>query len=408
MESLLLIHNRYRYPGGEDACVEEEERLLRAHGHHVDRVAADNRTALNRGAWSTLRALWQSGDNPQSAAQVRHAIQECKPDWIHLHNLWFTLGLSALRACRDAPAPVVMTLHNLRLLCPGGSLLQPDGSVCPSPSCGGGLRCIWHRCYHRSALATWAAARMGRRGWRERLWQEAVDLYAVPSAFVRETILRHGLAPEQVRVLPHTCADPLAADMALPPQSDVPLLVYAGRLSVEKGIRVLLAAWRMVVEALPGARLRVLGDGPLSGVLQRECAGAGVEFAGRCTREGVGVHLHESWALVQPSLCLETFGLTLLEAMARGRPVIASRIGALPELALEGETGLLVPPGDADALAGAILAVLRDADLRRRLGGNGRELFESAYNGRCGYENLCAAFAAAKERSLLRCKRMEA
>lgn len=401
MESILLIHNRYRYPGGEEACVEEEKRLLRARGHHVDCLEADNRSALAGGTWSALRTLLQSGNNPQSAARVRHAIQDAQPDWIHLHNLWFTLGLSALRACREAPAPVMMTLHNFRLLCPGGTLLRPEGSVCPTPSCGGGLRCLWHRCYHHSLLATWAAGRMALRGWRERLWQDAVDLYAVPSAFVREMFLRHGWEPDQVRVVPHTCADPLAGRGGAGtrhPQSPTPLLVYAGRLSGEKGIRVLLAAWRKVAEAVPEARLRILGDGPLREELEDATGGMGIEFAGRCPRETVIDHLDEAWGLVQPSICLETFGLTLLEALALGRPVVASRIGALPELVLEGETGLLVPPGDVEALTRALLTLLRDAKLRRRMGEAGRVRFESTHNEQRGYENLRAAFATARER----------
>lgn len=402
MESLLLIHNRYRYPGGEDACVEEEARLFSARGHLVARFEADNRTAVEQGTWSTLRALLRSDDNPQSATQVQRALQDVRPDWIHLHNLWFTLGLSALRACRDAPAPVVMTLHNLRLLCPGGSLLRPGGTICHSPSCGGSLRCLWHRCYHRSVFATWAAARMTRRGWTERLWQEAVDLFAVPSAFVRDLVLRQGLLPEQVRVVPHTCADPLATDSMRPPQSTVPLVVYAGRLSEEKGIRVLLAAWRIVRAALPAACLRILGDGPLEAGLRKEFEGMGVAFAGRCSREEVGTHFRESWALVQPSLCLETFGLTVLEAFAMGRPVIASAIGALPELVQDGKTGLLVPPGNAEDLARAILTLLRDTPLRTRLGKAGRALYEQGHSEEQGYRNLCGAFAVAKERRALR------
>lgn len=404
MESLLLLHNRYRHPGGEDVCVEEETRLLTARGHAVALVEADNRTALQQGSWATLRALLQSCNNPQSAQLVHRALQETRPDWIHIHNLWFTLGLSALRACRDAPAPVMMTLHNLRFLCPGGSLLRPDGTVCSTPSCAGGIRCLSRRCYHQSAFATWAATRMTRKGWKERLWQDAVDLYAVPSAFVRTMILGQGLGlqPEQVRILPHTCADPLASGRKRSPQSPVPLLVYAGRLSGEKGVRVLLEAWRMVHDSLPEARLLLLGDGPLQGTLREAFQGLGVEFAGRCPREGVGEHLHEAWALVQPSLCLETFGLTLLEALARGRPVVASSIGALPELAREGETGLLVPPGDAGALARAILTLLRDGELRNRMGECGRALYEREFNEEQGYRNLCDAFALAKERSARR------
>lgn len=163
--------------------------------------------------------------------------------------------------------------------------------------------------------------------------------------------------------------------------ADAPLAGVVGRLTEQKGHAYLLDAFSTVVQELPSARLLVIGDGELRPALERQATRLGlrdsVTFTGR--REDVPQIMLALDVLVMPSLW-EGFGLVLLEAMSAGKPIVASRVGAIPEIVLDGETGLLVPPGDPHSLAQALLEVLRDPEQGRRMGRKGRVRLEREFS----------------------------
>jgi glycosyltransferase involved in cell wall biosynthesis len=162
--------------------------------------------------------------------------------------------------------------------------------------------------------------------------------------------------------------------------ADAPLVGVVARLDSQKGHIYLLRAWVQVTAALPEARLLVVGDGPLRGELQQQTYDLGLEgsviFAGR--REDVPRIMAALDVVTLPSLW-EGFGLVLLEAMAVARPIVASRVSAIPEIVVEGETGLLVPPRDVDALAAALIALLRDQQRATEMGRRGRVRLEQEF-----------------------------
>lgn len=199
-------------------------------------------------------------------------------------------------------------------------------------------------------------------------WCRKVGRFIVLSEFARGKFVRAGLPEARLRIKPNFVVDPgVSGDAA---RSG---FVFAGRLSPEKGCDILLTAWR----DLP-VPLTIIGDGPELNRL-RAAAPPNVTFLGRRSPTDVREVMGSAVAVIVPSLWYEAFGLVAVEAMALGTPVIASHLGALPEIVTE-QTGLLVPPADPASLRAAVIALATDPDKARRLGAEARRRYEATYS----------------------------
>lgn len=394
---VLLLHNRYKWHGGEDAVVEAEAMLLRARGHHLVEHIADNRDILKAGRIATLLGLWRGAWSQTSSRQVRAFAAEARPDVVHVHNFWYVLSPSVLSACHDAGFPVVVTLHNFRLVCPGGILQDRKGRPCQDCVEEGGLKGVLRRCYHDSFLASAAVARMQAVNRRRGTWQRDVDLFIVPSEFCREIFVRGGFPAEKIAVKPNFVEDPLNGAIGPAPESaGVPRVLFVGRLSREKGLRTLLAAWKLV-EGQVDAELRLVGDGPLRDELQQLSGSSAVSFAGRVEGQDLVREIERAHLSVLPSECYETFGRVVVESYVLGRPVVVSNIGGPAELVRDGETGLLFEAGGTADLAAKLTALLTDAELRRGMGRAARQQFLAKYTPEKNYEQLMGCYRQAVE-----------
>ena len=221
----------------------------------------------------------------------------------------------------------------------------------------------------------------------------SVDRIAAVSRFMAEEIVRRfPAAASRTRCIVHGLP-PLGREPA-PLPAPPPIVLGLGRLIEEKGFDVLLRAWPQVIAALPEARLLIAGDGPARPALERLAAELGVaarvEFVGALPGEEVPRLLDRVSLVAVPSRWLEPFGLVAFEAMAHGRPVVASRVGGLPEIVVDDETGRLVAPGSTDTIAAAVVAIGRDPGRARRMGERGRRRAAAFDWDRCvsAYENL--------------------
>jgi glycosyltransferase involved in cell wall biosynthesis len=343
---ILFVHNRYRTTGGEERVVDDlrwlvEERL-------GEPTALLERDSATLGRARAAVGLLRGGLEPED---VGAAVRRTGARIVHAHNLHPAFGWRALAAARAAGARVVLHLHNYRLVCAVGTCFT-DGEDCTR--CHGrdtrpGVR---RNCRGTGPEAAVYGAALAL--WQRRL-AEQVDRFVVPSAFALQRLGELGapVDPARTSVVGH-----VVRAIADEPRSDPdgPALV-ASRLAVEKGVDVAIDACRRA-----GRPLVVAGDGPLRARLEARAAGADVRFLGRVSDERLAeLRAGASVALV-PSRSAETFGLAAAEAMAAGLPVLASRIGALPELI--GDERQLVAPGDASALAAALGAVPADAAAR--------------------------------------------
>ena len=377
--TILCVHNTYRQPGGEDRCFETETALLERGGHSVVRYLDDN-TRITSGVVTGLRATW----NGNSYRQLQAVARSRNPDLAHFHNIFPLISPAAYYAVRRQRVPIVQTLHNFRLLCPGAMLLR-DGKVCEE--CierRSWLPALAHRCYRGSRSATAAVATMLEVHRAAGTWQRLVDVYIAPAEFVKRKFIEAGFPSERIMVKPGTVApDPGKGE------GRGGYALFVGRLSGEKGVQTLTDAWR----ELPEVPLLVAGQGPLEGMTWP----ASVTLLGNQPREHVNALMKDARVLIVPSVWYETGPLTILEAFACGLPVIVSDLGCMSERVQHRRTGLLFRPGDAKDLARQVRwAFDHPAELAPMRAAVRRE-FEEKYSAEQNYRTLMAIYDTAIE-----------
>jgi glycosyltransferase involved in cell wall biosynthesis len=379
---ILQVHNKYRQRGGEDGVVASEAELLRRHGHQVLEHFTSNPNGMSAAA-SLAFAPW----NPASARLMRAAVHESAPDVAHVHNTWFTLSPSVFGALHRSKIPVVMTLHNYRLVC-ANALVFRDGKPCQDCVGHSPMPGVRHRCYRNSAVQSAAAAATISFNRARGTWVNAVDLFIAPSRILRDTLVAGGLPAERFVVRPHAVSD--AGQRTCAPSSS-PTVLYVGRVSEEKGIDVLLEAW---ARAKPrDLELLVVGDGPQREELERRSV-EGVRFTDWLSKDEVRSLMLGARAFVFPSVSFESFGLTIVEAMSAGLPVIASAHGSPGEIVGEIGAEWLAAPGRADEWAERV-ANLDDAAALDVAGKRAREIYESQYDQERGIGSLLDAYQTA-------------
>ena len=378
---ILLAHNVYTEPGGEDAVVANERDLLAGHGHAVEALSVSN--ADLQGHWEQLLALWRAPYSTDGRRRMADAIATFRPDVVHVHNFFFRLTPAIYDACAEAGVPVVQTLHNFRLFCAGATLFRA-GRVCEDCLGRSPWHGAWHGCWRGSRLGSLAVARMIDVHRRRNTWTTKVDRFIALTSFARDKFIAAGLPAERIVVKPNFVADPGLPDLGADDSRAGALFV--GRLSPEKGVATLLAAWANI--EVP---LFVVGDGPLRSTLEA-AAGAMIAYRGRLAAELVNEAMRGARFLVMPSEWYETFGMVIAEAFANGLPVIASRLGAMAEIVEDGVTGLLFTPGDATELADKVRWAAAQPKEMRAMGRRARQVYEQRYTADANYARLAAIY----------------
>lgn len=362
--------------GGAEILIQNLRGLLRARGHDARLLASRarpegapwNADYACAGTLTAMRTPLQAL-NPSARRAMRHAIREFRPDVVHVALFLTQLSPSILDPLRDVPA-----LHHVqwfRAICPLGTKRLPDGTQCEVPW---GIACLRNRCLRAH---DWLPL-MLQRSLLER-GRDVFDAFVAPSNRLKVLVERAGISP--VEVVPNAVPEP--ARVAVENEIEPYAIGFAGRFVAEKGVRVLVDAFETVATLQPRARLVLVGDGPERPAIERRIEasqlGGRVEITGWLPREQVDRRLATVAVQVVPSLWEEPFGLVAAEAMMRGTPVVASDIGGLGEVVEQGYTGMLVPPGDPEALATALLTLLENRDVARRLARAGEIVARERY-----------------------------
>ena len=386
---ILIAHNTYEYPGGEDVVAEQEAALLRSHGHTVVEYRRSNRELRADGLWNKFAA-------PQRVTWARDTVRELgvlmrqeKPQIAHFHNTFAMISPAAYGACKRAGIPVVQTLHNYRLLCPRSDFFRA-GRACeaclhtrtPWPG-------IVHGCYRQSRAQTAVVALMLTAHRWLQTWQTQVDLYVTPTEFVRQKYIAGGFPAQKIVVKPHFVSSP-----SEPPQKHKKYALFVGRLSQEKNVLGLLSAW----EAACAVPLKVIGSGPEESAVrelihQRNLTN--VELVGPRSHEQVLTLMQNAQFLVSPTHLYETFGLVAIEAFACGVPVIASRRGAIAEIVADGHIGVLFDPDVEGDLAAKVRWATTHPEAMADMGKNARSVYEEKYTPEVNYKLLLSIYERA-------------
>jgi glycosyltransferase involved in cell wall biosynthesis len=383
---IVIAHNSYQQPGGEDTVVSAEKALLVRAGNEVNQYFRHNNEIKSGGTCSNItlgfRTVWSSG----SRNELYRLLKKWKPDIVHFHNTFPLISPAAYYACQEMGVPVVQTLHNYRLFCPAGAFFR-DGRVCEDCLAKNRWQAVRHACFRQSRSATSAVVAMLSFHHWYGTWTKLVDCYIALSEFSRAKFIQAGLPAEKLVVKPNfVLPDP---GIGVEQRDSA---VFVGRLSEEKGLRTLVRAWGRMNPKYP---LHVIGDGPLRDDLQSEITRSGsssVHLNGRLPRDESLKALQGARVLVLPSNCYENFPMTIAEAYACGTPVLASRLGAMQEIVHDGRTGLHFTAGDADDLARKVEWAWAHPDEMREMGINARAEFEAKYTAEKNYEMLIAIY----------------
>ncbi len=375
---VLLVGNHWTQgPGGAETMLVLTAQVLAASGHEVipfaiaeaDSLPTPVRDLLPRAAGDGSRTrfgeAWAGVWSPRAYRALSEVIDRVRPDVAHVHHIFERLTTSVLDALRRRRVPTVMTLHDYKPGCPNYRFFV-HGEPCTRCLAGRYLEVARHGCLEGSRWRSVAAAVDAYAGQARGLYRR-VDRFVAPSAFLRDRMVEAGLPAARMRVLPNPVA---AAPAPRPAPDQPPYLVYAGRLVGEKGIDVLLAA----AATLPaGVRLRLVGSGRRAEQVRARVAAQrlSVDLLGPLPPDQVTAQLRGATAAVLPALWEENCPMAVLEAAAQGVPVVASRIGGIPELVEDGVTGVLVPPGSAPQLSAALARLVAAPGEGARMGAAG-------------------------------------
>lgn len=389
---ILVCNKFYRPVGGPETIVLDTIRELEALGHtaipfamaHPDNHESkysdyfvpnvDYGTRRSKGVRRLVKEAADIMYSTDARRQIEKLIADVKPDIAHVHNIYHQLSPSILGPIRKAGIPLIQTLHDYKLLC-ANMLLLRHGEVCER--CGG--RRFYHAVLNKCVKDSYGSSAIcfveeTLHRWL-RVYERSVDLFISPSEFLKRKLVEHGRLPESRIVVLRNYADTGAIT---PNYSPGEYGLFVGHLSRHKGVMTLLQACKEI----PDFEMRFAGRGPLiqeaEQFVERESL-TNVKFVGFQTGPDLSRLFQNARFVVLPSECNENCPMAVLEGFAAGKPVIASRIGGIPELIDDGVDGLLFEPGDADELASHMRTLIENPALSEEMGRNGRNKVDERF-----------------------------
>ena len=380
---VLLIHNQYKQSGGEDAVFKSETDLLVNYGHQVDNLVYDNSVieTLSDKIISGLKVIY----NSDTAHDLSLKIRDFKPDVIHVHNFLPLVSPSIFFVAKKWKIPVVLTLHNYRLICPSATLFcngeiyeKSINSVFP-------IDAIWKGVYRNSRIQTAAVAVMTAVHNILGTWRNHVSCYISLTQFAKEKILNSTLnIPEDKFIVKPN----FAVDWGHGIEKRENYFLFIGRLTEEKGIRTVLNAAKS-----HKFKLMIIGDGPLKKLVEDAAIETPtISYLGYQSKWNVVSYLKKCKALIFPSIWYEGFPLTIVEAFSTGAPVIASDLGSMSEIIQHEVNGLHFKPGDERDLISKVIQITESDELAKRLSDHARMSYTRLYTPEQNYAQLVGVY----------------
>lgn len=385
---IVICHNYFRERGGEDQVFEDEFELLTSHGHDV--VAFTRHNDDVKGLSGTMKAAVGTPWNHFAASEIEKLATRTRADVVHFHNWLPQISPAGFFAARRAGAAVVQTLHNYRWTCPKAILFR-DGKVCedclgktvPWPA-------IRHSCYRDSAAGSaFVTAALGLHNAMSTT-KKAIDGFIAPGPFIKEKLASIGIPDDRIFIKPHF----LTGDPG-PGSGRGNYMMYLGRLSPEKKIDTLLAAWEQLDSTIP---LKISGTGPLRPMVEAAAAkDPSIEYLGFAPDEALDSLIGDARALVFTSGTFEAQPMVILQSYAKGTPVIAGRLGSMTKLVEDGITGWHFAPGEPDDLARVAAAVFDPSNDLAGVRKSTRDKFLNEFTSEPNYKRMIEIYEATIE-----------
>lgn len=402
----ILAANKYYFvKGGAERYFFELKRIFEVRGHAVLPFAMQHRqnepcdTAdyfvsfesfdEGDGLAARARAAARILYSREAKRKIEQLVDATGPDVAHLHNIAHQLSPSILYGLKSRGVPVVQTLHDFKLVCPNYQMLV-RGENCERCRTWRYYNAVVNRCMRDSVLSSGLVALEAYVHKLAGSYARNVDVFVSPSRQLRDRMIDHGVDGKRIVHLPYS----IALDEYVPRYESDGYGVYVGRLSAGKGLETLLEA----MGKAGAVRLKIVGTGPIAESLKRTVAErelTNVEFVGYRKGEELRSIVGGALFVAVPSECFENSPLTVYEAFAQGKPVVGSRIGGIPELVSEGESGLIFEPGDSDAFAEQMLVLWNDRNLAIGMGKAARERVETHFGPAVHYEKMMEIYERA-------------
>lgn len=386
---ILIAHNRYQQRGGEDVVVENEAALLVKMGHDVERFIVDNDeiTGLRR----KVQTAFEVFDNPPITSAFDKKLAGFEPQIVHFHNFFPRLSPAALQKSLSRRIPTLHTLHNYRLLCAGATFFR-DGKVCDKCiNTRWGLPAVRYRCYRKSPVGSFLVAQVSANYRRIfNAYPRLLTLVAL-NEFARGEFIRGGFDPARIVVKGNA-----APDAGLDENTRKGLIVFAGRLTYEKGFDLIPK-----IASKIDAEFEIIGTGPDKDKFAGRVP-ENVKFRGWLDHPAALACIKQAAVLAVPSRSYEGFPMVIAEAFSAGTPVLASRIGPLAELVEEGRSGLTFKVDDEAAWVEGIQQVLNNSALSHKLHKGARAAYEDKFSEQANGAKLISLYESAIARAGLK------
>lgn len=349
-QRILMVHNYYQIPGGEDTVVANEKRMLEEHGHVVILYSRHNSEIKQMSKLQKLGLPFTTIFNPRTYREIKSLIKQNQIDIVHVHNTLNLVSPAVYYAALKCGVPVVQTVHNFRLLCPGATFYR-DGHICED-CVEHGLWCaVKHKCYRGSRMQTLACV-ISTAIHRMTGVYGKIN-YICLTEFNKEKLLKlKQITPDRVFVKPNFVE---STGEIIPDWQRKNQFIFAGRLDKLKGIDVLLEAWKLMGENAP--KLIVCGTGPMEEWCNEfiACNKVNVELKGFVLNSEVRKLIANSRALILPTQLYEGFPMSIVEAFSVGTPVICSDLGNVGSIVEEGVTGYKFSPDSPKNIVEAVV-----------------------------------------------------
>jgi glycosyltransferase involved in cell wall biosynthesis len=410
-----MCHSFYYLRGGAEKYLFDLTELLEKHGHEVIPFAMahemnypspysqyfvsnidypgllKSKTDLKT-KFKVVERLLYSHESKKNVIQL---IRDTQPDIAHIHGIGHEMSLSVLDGIESFHIPMVMTLHDYGLLCPNTNFTS-DGEICERCKGGRFYNVLLHRCKRKSYSASFLAGLTAYNDSIRKTYERNIDICIAPGKFLMQKVVEFGFKNEIVQIPNFVDLDRFA-----PNSNTSDYYVYAGRLVYSKGLRTLIRSSKMIKTA----RLYIAGDGELKGELENFISDNRLDHV---TLLG-HIHPHDLIPLIAgaaftvvPSEWYENYPLSIIESFACGKPVIASNLGAMPELVKDGWNGLLFEPGNIGQLADRIQFLFDHQDKAAEMGMNGRKEVDTVNHPEVHYQKIMQTYQRALESNRLK------
>jgi exopolysaccharide biosynthesis WecB/TagA/CpsF family protein len=387
---VCIVHNEYGKFSGEEAAVAQHAAVLRKNGHEVC-IFSRSSTELADAFLGSARGFLAGIYNPFARKAFGRVLAEKKPDTVHIHNVFPLISPCILPECRRQGVPVVMTLHNFRLICPN-ALLARDGKICHECLGGREWRCLVNNCEDSTFKSLGYALRTAVAR-KKRYFLDNVDVFVCLTEFQRQLFAKEGFPADRMVVIPNFASVPVLRDgeQTTAKGQHSGYVVCAGRISPEKDIVTLLEAARR----LPDIPFKIAGSYWRMPDLPKQ-ASPNVEFLGELQPADMNALYTGARLVVFPTKCYEGFPMVLLEAMAHGKPVVCSRIGGLQEIIEENVNGFSYEPSNTEELSRKIKDLWVNEQVRRDMGERNKAKALGQYGPERHYQFLLSAYEKAR------------